>query len=395
MDKILTVKDLNVANARVFVRVDFNVPLDKDGKISDDTRIVASLATIKYLSEHKAKVILASHMGRPKSKNQECSLAPCAKRLSELLGQEVTMAPDCIGPDVEKLVQQMNPGEILLLENLRFHPAEEKPEADPTFAQNLAKLADFYVNDAFGTAHRAHSSTATIAQYFPGKLAAGFLLQKEIDFMGSALMSPSRPFFAIIGGAKISTKIGVLKALSNKVDFLLLGGGMTYTFLKALGTPIGDSIVEDSMLDVAKEILQGKAKCYFPLDIVAATKFDNNAPAVTFSLQEGIPAGYQGMDIGEKTVATWTRLLQNAKTVLWNGPVGVFEMPNFSKGTLGVAKALAELKDAVTIVGGGDTVAAIQNAHLAHKFTHVSTGGGASLEYLEFGTLPGIEALKS
>ena len=212
--------------------------------------------------------------------------------------------------------------------------------------------------------------------------------------MGNALMSASRPFFAIIGGAKISTKIGVLKTLSNKVDALLLGGGMTYTFLKALGISIGDSIVEDSMIDVAKEILQGKAKVYFPIDIVAATKFDNNSPAVTFPIQQGIPAGYQGMDIGEKTVQTWTRLLQDAKTVLWNGPVGVFEMPNFSKGTLGIAKALADLKDCVTIVGGGDTVAAIQEAHLAHTFTHVSTGGGASLEYLEFGTLPGIEALK-
>lgn len=394
MDKISTVKDLDVTNARVLVRVDFNVPLNEDGSISDDTRIIASLPTIKYIIQNKGKVILASHLGRPKGKTPKYTLAPCAKRLSELLGQPVAMAPDCIGPDVEKQVQVMKPGEVLLLENLRFYPAEENPESDPTFAKKLAQLADFYVNDAFGTAHRAHSSTATVAKYFPGKCAAGFLLEKEIDFLGNALASPKRPFFAIIGGAKVSTKIGVLKALSKKVDVLMLGGGMAYTFLKAQGISIGNSIVEDSMLETAKEILASNAKIYLPQDIVAATAYDNNAPFKTFDTKEGIPAGYQGMDMGEKTIAAWIGALQTAKTVLWNGPVGVFEMPHFAKGTNAIAKALSELQGAITIVGGGDSVAAVQQANLADKFTHVSTGGGASLEYVEFGTLPGIEALR-
>ncbi|MCE5293065.1 MAG: phosphoglycerate kinase [Chlamydiales bacterium] len=392
-NKKLTLKDLQLAHKRVFVRVDFNVPLDKAGNITDDSRIVASLPTIQYLIGQKAKVILASHLGRPKGKSADLSLAICAKRLRELLNQPVTMAPDSIGDDVTKLVDQMNPGDVVLLENLRFYPAEEAPEIDPSFAKKLAALADVYINDAFGTAHRAHSSTATIAQYFPGQKAAGFLLEKEIAFLGDALQNPKCPFVAIIGGAKISTKIGVLKALSQKVDILMIGGGMAYTFLKAQGISIGNSIVEDSMLNTAQEILNGKAKIYLPKDIVAAIQFSNDSPFKTFSMTEGIPDGYQGMDIGPTTLGEWIAALQPAKTILWNGPVGVFEIPNFAKGTNTLAQAIANLKDATTIVGGGDSVAAVQNAGLTHAFTHVSTGGGASLEYVEYGTLPGIQSL--
>lgn len=393
MDKIPTVKDLNLANKRVFVRVDFNVPLNKDGSIRDASRIVAAVPTIRYLVEHGAKVILASHLGRPKGKSSDASLAPCAVKLAELLGKNVTLAPDCIGPEVEALVAKMQPGDILLLENVRFYPAEEKPESDPSFSQQLARLTDLYVNDAFGTAHRAHSTTATIAQYFPGKKAAGFLLEKEIAFLGNALENPQRPFYAIIGGAKISTKLGVLRALCKKVDVLMLGGAMAYTFLKAQGLDVGDSLVEDDLLETAKEILQSKTKILLPVDVVAASSFANDAAAKTFSTTEGIAPGYQGMDIGEKTIALWCSELQKAKTVLWNGPLGVFEFANFANGTNKIAKALAQLKDATTIVGGGDSCAAVEQAGLSDSFSHISTGGGASLEYVEFGTLPGIQAL--
>jgi phosphoglycerate kinase len=395
MAKIVTVSDLDVANKRALVRVDFNVPMDKEGRITDDTRIVASLPTIKYIIENKGKAILVSHLGRPKGISPEFTLAPCAKRLSELLQQPVKMASDCIGSQVHAQVLAMKPGEVLLLENVRFYPAEEKPDFDPTFAEKLAALADLYVNDAFGTAHRAHSSTTTVAKYFPGKSAAGFLLEKEINFLGSALKDPKRPFIAIIGGAKVSTKIGVLQALCKKVDALLIGGGMAYTFLKAQGISIGDSLVENEMLETAKEILQSGCKIYLPRDIVAATAFHPDATRKSFDIPEGIPAGYQGMDIGEKTLKEWSELVKQAKTILWNGPVGVFEMKPFAKGTLGLANAISEVKGAITIVGGGDTVAAIQEAGLTDRFTHVSTGGGASLEYVEFGTLPGIDALST
>lgn len=390
---MLKISDLDIAENRVLVRVDFNVPLDKAGKITDDTRIVASLPTIKYIIENEGKVILASHLGRPKGKTPEFSLAPVAKRLSELLKKPVQMAPDSVGPEVEKLVGEMKPGDVLLLENVRFYPSEEKPESNPDFAKKLASLADIYINDAFGTAHRAHSSTTTVAKYFPGKCAPGYLLEKEIDFLGSALKNPKRPFAAIIGGAKVSTKIGVLSALCQKVDILMIGGGMAYTFLKAKGIPIGDSPVENDMLEIAEKILNSTTKIYLPKDIVAATRFDKDAPFKTFNIPSGIPDGYQGMDTGEKTLNEWITILKSAKTILWNGPVGVFEMPNFAKGTNRLAEALAEMKGAVTIVGGGDSVAAVQEAGLADSFSHVSTGGGASLEYVEFGTLPGIEAL--
>lgn len=395
MAKTLTVSDLDVANKRVLVRVDFNVPQDKAGNITDDSRIVASLPTIKYIVKNKGKAILVSHLGRPKGITPEYTLAPCAKRLSELLQQPVQFASDCIGSDVQAKIQAMKPGDVLLLENVRFYPAEEKPESDPSFAEKLATLADLYINDAFGTAHRAHSSTTTVAKFFPDKAAAGYLLEKEITFLGEALSEPKRPFIAIVGGAKISTKIGVLKALCQKVDTLLIGGAMAYTFLKAQGISIGDSLVENEMLALAKEILQSGCKIMLPRDVVAAKAFKADAEYKTFDLPGGIPDGYQGMDIGEKTVKEWSEILASSKTILWNGPVGVFEMEPFAKGTLAIAKAIANVKGAISIVGGGDSVAAIQEANLADRFTHVSTGGGASLEYVEFGTLPGIQALST
>lgn len=399
MQQKLGLQNLDLKGKRALIRVDFNVPVDSKGQITDDTRIVSSLPTINYVIQNGGVAILMSHFGRPKAKSPEFSLAPCAKRLSELLGKPVTMAPDCIGGEVEALCSKMQPGDVLLLENLRFYPAEEQPELNPSFAKNLAKLGDVYINDAFGSAHRAHSSTTTIAQYFPNKAAAGFLLQKEIAFLGTALGEPKRPFFAIIGGAKVSTKMGVLHSLLKKVDALFIGGGMAYTFFKAKGIPIGDSTFEETMIDEAKTILQAanekKIPLYLPLDTVAATHFDNEAPFASFDATQGIPKGYRGMDIGEKTIASWSEKIKPAKTVLWNGPVGVFEFKNFSKGTLAIAQLLATMKDATTIAGGGETVAAIQEAHLANAFSHISTGGGASLEYIERGTLPGIEALSN
>lgn len=307
------------------------------------------------------------------------------------------MAPDCIGDEVSALCASLKPGDCLLLENVRFYPAEEKPELDPSFAKKLAELADLYVQDAFGTAHRNHSSTVTVAQYFPGRRAAGFLLQKEIAFLGGALKTPKRPFFAIIGGAKVSTKIGVLNALLDKVDALFLGGAMAYTFFKALGIEVGDCPVEEDMVATAREILEkskkSKIQLHLPVDIVAATQFAFDAPQSTFDVSTGIPKGYQGMDIGPKTIRDWKEALSKGKTILWNGPVGVFEFAPFATGTKAIAKALSEMPDAITIVGGGDSVAAVEQAGVSDKMSHISTGGGASLEYLEHGTLPGIEVL--
>lgn len=393
----LSLSDLNLNGKKVLMRVDFNVPLDKKGNITDDTRIAASLPSIKYVLERGGALILMSHLGRPKDKRvPEMSLSPCAKRLSELLGIPVAMAPDCVGAETELMVGNLKPGQAILLENLRFHKGEEHPDEDPSFVKSLARLGDVYVNDAFGTAHRAHASTAVIAQYFPGKAAAGFLLEKEIQFLGNALLNPQRPFYAIIGGAKISSKIGVLQALLKKVDGLLIGGGMAYTFYKAQGIPIGNSLHEDDQLDKAKAILQdvpkAKLKFMLPVDNVAADRIDQTAKTEVVRIPPGIPEGFQGVDIGPETIRMFAAELQKAKMILWNGPLGVFEVPAFAKGTLAIAKNLANL-DANTIVGGGDSVAAIQMAGLADKFTHLSTGGGASLEYIEFGTLPGIEAL--
>lgn len=366
------------------MRVDFNVPLEK-GKITDDSRIQGALPSIEYILKNGGSVILMSHLGRPKGKELDLTLAPCAKRLSELLKKPVQMAPDCVGPEVEKMASQLQPGQILLLENLRFHPGEENPEKEAGFVQKLAKLGDCYVNDAFGTAHRAHASTAEIAKFFPGKAAMGFLMEKEVDALSPLLKKPERPFFAIVGGAKISTKIGVMKKLLELVDALFIGGGMTYTFLKAQGIPIGDSLNEEA------EVIRSP-KIHLPVDLVIADAFSNDAHRKIISVKEGIPAGWQGMDIGPQTLQKWAEELKPASTLFWNGPVGVFEMPHFAEGTRGIAEILAKAH-AKTIVGGGDSVAAVQQMGLGKKMTHLSTGGGASLEFLEFGHLPGIDAL--
>jgi phosphoglycerate kinase len=399
MTQKLSIRDLDVAGKRVLMRVDFNVPMNEKGAITDDTRIAAALPSIRYVLEHGGSLILLSHLGRPKEKKAaEFSLLPCAKRLSELLHRKVVMAPDSIGPEVEKLAKELKPGDILLLENLRFYRGEEHPEEEPDFTKKLAGLGDCYVNDAFGTAHRAHASTTTIAGYFPGKAAAGFLLEKEINYLGSTLLSPKRPFYALVGGAKISSKIGVVKALIPKIDGLIIGGGMAYTFLKAMGKEIGDSIHEEECIEVCKKILaeckDKGIRCLLPEDIVVVKEFSNDAEPQVASVEKGVPNGYQGVDIGPKTIAAFMEELKKAQTIFWNGPLGVCEFSNFSKGTKEIAKALSELH-AVIIVGGGDSIAALQMLGLADKMTHISTGGGASLEYIEFGTLPGVEALSN
>jgi phosphoglycerate kinase len=385
--------DLSLKGHRVLLRVDFNVPL-QDGHIADDSRIKAALPSIEYILSHGASVVLMSHLGRPKGKDPKCSLAPCAKRLSELLGKPVQFAPDCIGLSVETMAKNLRPGEILLLENLRFHPGEENPDQDSSFAPALAKLGDLYVNDAFGTAHRAHASTALIARYFPGKRAMGFLMQKELEALSPLLKNPKRPFYAIMGGAKISTKLGVIQNLLKVVDGLFLGGGMTYSFLKARGISIGDSLYEESELPKVKKLLDNP-KIYLPHDLVIADKFSNEAKKQTIQVDQGIPAGWQGMDVGPKTIEAWSKKLRNGKTIFWNGPLGVFEMPHFAIGTEALAKILAVVcqSGSQVIIGGGDSVSAIEQMGLGNRFTHLSTGGGASLEYLEYGHLPGIDAL--
>ncbi|NGX26373.1 MAG: Phosphoglycerate kinase [Chlamydiae bacterium] len=393
----MNLKNLPIEGKKVLVRVDFNVPFDSEGNISDDTRIRAALPTIQYILGKGASVILMSHLGRPKGKiDPKLSLAPCAKRLSELLDQKVQMAPDCIGEKVEKMAAALKNGEALLLENLRFYIAEEKPDTDPSFAENLAKLADFYVNDAFGTAHRAHSSTAAIVGYFSEKAAPGLLLQKEIDFLGTHFSNPKHPFYAIIGGAKVSSKLGVLQSLLEKVDGLFIGGGMAYTFFKAAGLEIGDSLCEDELLPKAKEFLEiakkKKVPIFLPKDLVIANVFSNDAEKRIILSEAGIPKGWQGLDIGPITRTEWANTLKNAQMIFWNGPLGVFEFPNFAEGTHSMANTLAA-SDAVTIVGGGDSAFAINQLDLAEKFTHISTGGGACLEYIQYGHLPGIDAI--
>lgn len=383
-----TVRDIDVAGKRVLVRVDFNVPLEK-GQVTDDTRIRAALPTIRYLMDHRARVILMSHLGRPKGgPSDDLRLEPVARRLSELLGKEVRYVRDCIGPEVEAAVQALGEGDVLLLENLRFHPEEEKN--DPAFAAQLAKLGDVYVNDAFGAAHRAHASTAGIAQYLPA--VAGFLMEKELTFLGKALENPERPFVTILGGAKISDKIGVIRNLLSRVDRLLIGGGMANTFLKAQGYEMGDSLVEMESLDTARELLQAAGgKLRLPVDVVIADRFDNDAQRRVVKV-DAVPAGWRVLDIGPETVEAFRAELANAKTVVWNGPMGVFEFPNFAAGTFAIAETLASLP-ATTIVGGGDSVAAVQKAGVAYQITHISTGGGASLEFLEGRTLPGVAVL--
>jgi 3-phosphoglycerate kinase len=388
----MTVADIDVAGKRVFVRADFNVPMDSEQNITDDRRISAALPTIQHLVDRGAKVILASHLGRPKGKRVDTmSLAPAARRLSELLGREVRMLNDCVGPEVTEAVGRMGPGDVVLLENLRFYSEEEAN--DPEFSKQLASLADIYVNDAFGTAHRAHASTEGITRYLPS--VAGFLVQKEIEVMGKALSNPERPFVAILGGAKVSTKIDVIRNLLDKVDTLIIGGGMTYTFMKARGHSIGNSLLEADKLETAREIerlaKEKGVKLLLPVDNVVADDF--SASANTRVVEGGdIPDGWEGLDIGPKTIALFKDEIKRAKTIIWNGPVGAFEMKPFAAGTRAVAEALAQ-SGAVTIVGGGDSAAAVEQMGFADKMTHVSTGGGASLEFLEGRELPGIAAL--
>ena len=387
----MSVKDIDVAGKKVLVRCDFNVPL-KEGVITNDKRIVAALPTIKYLKENGAKVILCSHLGRPKGEwLPEFSLAPVAKRLSELLECEVRMSKDVIGEDAKDISATLKEGEVALLENVRYYKEETKNA--PEFAKELASLAEIFVNDAFGTAHRAHASTTGVADYIPA--VCGFLIQKEIEVMGKALDNPVRPFVAVLGGAKVSDKIGVITNLLEKVDTLIVGGAMAYTFLKAEGHNVGISLCEEDRLELASELL-AKAKekgvsLLLPVDHIAADKFDENAEPV---LVEGkdIPEGLMGMDIGAKSVELFKNAVKNAKTVIWNGPMGVFEFKNFAGGTFAVAEAIAET-DCISIIGGGDSVAAVTKLGFADKMTHISTGGGASLEFLEGLELPGIAAL--
>ncbi len=384
-----TIRDINLKNKRVLVRVDFNVPLDKALNITDDTRIRAAVPTIEYLRQQGAKVVLCSHLGRPKGKTPELSLKPAAARLSELLAAPVAMADDCIGPDVAKAAAALKKGEVLLLENLRFYKQEEANDAD--FAKQLAGLAEVYVNDAFGTAHRAHASTEGVTHYLPA--VAGFLMEKEIDFLGTALEDPKRPFVAILGGAKVSDKIAVIERLLGLADKLLIGGGMANTFLKAQGLELGQSLVEAEKLDVAKELLtKSGGKLVLPVDAVVADAFAADAKTKVVSIKE-IPADWRMLDIGPESIKAFKKALKGAKTVVWNGPMGVFEFPAFAKGTVGVAEVLAGLEGATTIIGGGDSAAAVEQSGLAGKMTHISTGGGASLEFLEGKVLPGVAAL--
>lgn len=392
----LSVKDLDFKGKKALIRVDFNVPLE-NGQITDDTRIRASLPTIQYVLDQGGAVILMSHLGRPKSQpDSQFSLVPCAKRLSELLKRPVQMAPDCCGLDVQKMVQQLKAGDVLLLENLRFHKGEEKPEEEPSFVNSLAELGDVYINDAFGTAHRAHASTTLIAQFFPDKAAAGFLLEKEIAYLGATLLNPKRPFCAILGGAKISTKFKVIETLMQKADVLLIGGAMAYTFLKAEDIPVGHSLVENDFLGVARQLMgvseQSRCRLILPIDLVVAREIDSQTEKRIVKVIEGIPEGFQGVDIGPETIDLYAQEIKQATTVFWNGPLGVFECPPFDNGTNAIAKILAE-SAATTIVGGGDSAAAVEKAGVAYRMSHISTGGGASLEYIEFGKLPGIEVL--
>ncbi len=384
-----TVMDVDVKGKRVLVRVDFNVPL-KDGVVGDDTRIRGALPTIEYLLKHGAAVILCSHLGRPKgTADPKYSMKPVAEYLGKLMGKPVAFAEDCVGPAAEAAASALQPGDVLVLENTRYHPEEEKN--DPTFSKQLASLADLYVNDAFGSAHRAHASTEGVTKYLPG--VSGFLLEKEIKYLGQAIDDPKRPFVAILGGAKISDKIGVIKNLLMKADQILIGGGMANTFFKAQGYPVADSLVEDEALDTAKELLEHDGtKLRLPVDVVIADKFDNDAAFKVIAMGP-VPEGWRILDIGPETIENFAKVISAAGTVVWNGPMGVFEMPNFAKGTFGVAKAVAE-SDAVSVIGGGDSVAAIQQSGLTDKITHISTGGGASLEMLEGLVLPGVAALQ-
>ena len=387
-----TVKDIDLKGKKVFVRCDFNVPMDENRNITDNTRIVAALPTIKYLLEQNCKLILSSHLGRPKGEfKPEYSLAPVAKELSKLLGKEVIMANDVVGEDATTKANNLKEGEILLLENVRFH--KEETENDTEFSKKLASMAEVFVNDAFGTAHRAHSSTTGIASYLPA--VSGFLIEKELKFLGNAVNNPERPFVAILGGAKVSDKIGVIDSLLEKVDVLMIGGGMAYTFFKAQGYEVGNSICEMDKLDLAKSAMEKAkrkgVKLMLPVDTKVGKEFKADTESKVVKYTE-IPSDWEGFDIGTETIKMFSDELRNAKTVIWNGPLGLFEFDQFAVGTNEIAKVLSEI-DATTIIGGGDSAAAVKKAGLEDKMTHISTGGGASLEFLEGKKLPGIEAL--
>ncbi len=384
-----TIRDVALQDKRVLVRVDFNVPLN-EGTVTDDTRIRAALPTLNYLLEQGAALILCSHLGRPKGQVvPELSMDPVAARLSELLDRPVTKLDDCIGPEVEQAAQAMQPGDVILLENTRFHPEEKKN--DPDFAQRLAGLAELYVNDAFGAAHRAHASNVGVAEYLP--TVAGFLMEKELEFLGKAVEEPEHPYIAILGGAKISDKIGVIESLLEQCDRLLIGGGMANTFFKAMGFDVGDSLIEEDAVPTAQSLLQtAGSQLVLPVDVIIADAFDNEANTQVVAPNE-VTAGWRILDIGPKTIPTFESALGGANTIVWNGPLGVFEMPNFAQGTFAIAETLAGL-DAVTIIGGGDSAAAVHQAGLVDRMSHVSTGGGASLEFLEGKTLPGIAVLE-
>jgi len=392
----LSIDNVELKGKRVLVRVDFNVPFDENLKITDDRRITSALPTINKIIKEGGKAILMSHLGRPKGQPKpEFSLKPVAVRLEELVEAKVRFAEDCIGENVKNIVNKMNDGEVLLLENLRFHSEEEKN--NPDFAKQLAELGDVYINDAFGSAHRAHASTEGVTKFI-NTCAAGYLMQKELDYLGKAVAEPKRPFTAILGGAKISGKIDVIENLLPKVDNLIIGGGMAYTFFKAKGFEIGTSLLEEDKLDLAKEIIakseNSNAKFLLPVDVVVAEEFKNESPSEVVDIEK-IPADKMGLDVGPKSIELFNDIIRNSKTVIWNGPLGVFEFPNFANGTNSIANALAEATSngAITVIGGGDSASAIKKAGLEDKVTHVSTGGGASLEFLEGKVLPGVAAL--
>ncbi len=393
MIKKKTVRDVDLNGKTVIMRVDFNVPLDKEGNITDDTRIRAALPTINYVLERNTKLILMSHLGRPKGQvKEELRMTPVGKRLSELLGKEVIVCKDSIGEEVKKIISGMQTGDVVLLENLRFHKEEEAN--DPEFAKELASYADIFVNDAFGTAHRAHASTEGIAHYLPA--VAGFLMEKEIEFLGKLLYQPAKPYIAIIGGAKVSSKIGVLEKLLEKVDALLIGGGMSYTFLKAKGFEVGTSLVETDKINLAFELIKKAdekgVNLMFPLDHVVTDKVDEDSKSKVVDTN-AIPKDMMGVDIGPKTIRQYKKEIKKGNTIFWNGPMGIFEIDKFAKGTIQIAKAMASAKG-TTVIGGGDSVAAVNKVGVADKIDHVSTGGGASLEFLEGKELPGIKVLE-
>jgi phosphoglycerate kinase len=396
MLKKLSLQDLSLENKKVLLRVDFNVPMNGD-QISDDSRIKATLPSIEYILKQQGKLILLSHLGRPGGhKEISLSLKPCAERLSKLLGKNVKFISDCIGPEAQKAVDNLQSGEIVLLENVRFHKGETAPKEEPSFAEKIAKLGDVFVNDAFGASHREQATITEVPKYFPEKAASGFLLEKETAFLGNLTQQPKRPYYAILGGAKASSKIDLIFPLLEKIDGLFLGGAMVFTFFKALGQDVGDSLYEDSEIEKAKEIIKEcenrAVKLWLPSDIVITDSLKDGAESKIIPAKDNIPKEWKGVDVGPKTIEDWSVTLQNAATIFWNGPLGIFEIPAYAQGTFSLAEILSKI-EANTIVGGGDSIAAIHQKGLSQYFTHLSTGGGASLQFLKDGHLPGIDAL--